>query len=107
MRPVACHCAKIASICSFQLVGDRIEIGTQTLTSNRSFAEWVAVFGDPVVATVLLDRLLYHTIVVQTEGTHYRLIALSDLIQSSVSFNATAAQKKTRQTTRDKRKSDL
>ncbi len=28
------------------------------LTSNRGFAEWGEVFGDPVVATALLDRLL-------------------------------------------------
>ena len=77
------------------------------LTSNRSFTEWAEVFGDPVVATELLDRLLYHAIVVQTEGTRYRLITLSDLIQSSASFSATAAQLKTRQTTRNRRRSDL
>jgi hypothetical protein len=30
------------------------------LTSNRGFAEWGEIFGDPVVATALLDRLLHH-----------------------------------------------
>ena len=99
--------AKIAPICSFQLVGARFEIDAMILTSNRSFTEWAEVFGDPVVATALLERLLYHAIVVQTEGTRYRLITLSDLIQSSASFSATAAQLKTRQTTRNKRRSDL
>jgi hypothetical protein len=29
-------------------------------TSNRSVGEWGAVFGDPVVATAILDRLLHH-----------------------------------------------
>jgi IstB-like ATP binding protein len=38
------------------------------LTSNRGFAEWGEVFGDPVVATALLDRLLHHAVVVQVEG---------------------------------------
>jgi hypothetical protein len=38
------------------------------LTSNRGFAEWGEVFGDPVVATALLDRLLHHAVVVQIEG---------------------------------------
>jgi len=38
------------------------------LTSNRGFAEWGAVFGDPVVATALLDRLLHHGVVVHIEG---------------------------------------
>ena len=43
------------------------------LTSNRGFAEWGDIFGDPVVATALLDRLLHHAIVVQIEGASYRL----------------------------------
>ena len=38
------------------------------LISNRGFAEWADVFGDPVVATALLDRLLHHAVVVQIEG---------------------------------------
>ena len=31
------------------------------ITSNRSVAEWGTVFGDPVVATAILDRLLHHS----------------------------------------------
>ena len=42
------------------------------LTSNRGFAEWGEVFGDPVVATALLDRLLHHAVVIQIEGSSYR-----------------------------------
>jgi DNA replication protein DnaC len=50
------------------------------LTSNRGFAEWGEVFGDPVVATALLDRLLHHAIVVQIEGASYRLRAHAALL---------------------------
>lgn len=50
------------------------------LTSNRGFAEWGAVFGDPVVATALLDRLLHHAVVVQIEGSSYRLRQHADLL---------------------------
>ena len=39
----------------FQLVNARYEKGAMILTSNRGFAEWGDVFGDPVVATALLD----------------------------------------------------
>ena len=39
----------------FQLVNARYEKGAMILTSNRGFAEWGEVFGDPVVATALLD----------------------------------------------------
>lgn len=38
----------------FQLVNARYERGAMILTSNRGFAEWGEVFGDPVVATALL-----------------------------------------------------
>ena len=47
----------------FQLVNARYEKGAMILTSNRGFAEWGDVFGDPVVATALLDRLLNHAVV--------------------------------------------
>jgi len=50
------------------------------LTSNRGFAEWGEVFGDPAVATALLDRLLHHAVVVQIEGASYRLRQHADLI---------------------------
>jgi DNA replication protein DnaC len=64
----------------FQLVNHRYEKGAMILTSNRGFAEWGDVFGDPVVATALLDRLLHHAIVVHIEGASYRLRAHADLI---------------------------
>lgn len=35
----------------FQLVDARYERGARILTSNRGFAEWGEVFGDPGVAT--------------------------------------------------------
>jgi DNA replication protein DnaC len=57
----------------FQLVNARYERGAMILTSNRGFSEWDQVFGDPVVATVLLDRLLHHAVVVQIEGSSYRM----------------------------------
>jgi DNA replication protein DnaC len=64
----------------FQLVNARYEKGAMILTSNRGFAEWGEVLGDPVVATALLDRLLHHAVVVQIEGASYRLRAHADLM---------------------------
>ncbi len=64
----------------FQLVNARYERGAMILTSNRGFAEWGEVFGDTVVATALLDRLLHHAIVVRIEGASYRLRRHADLL---------------------------
>src|SRR5215203_4600491 len=72
----------------FQLVNARYERGAMILTSNRGFAEWGEVFGDPVVATALLDRLLHHAVVVQIEGASYRLRAHADLMPAHTRSHA-------------------
>jgi DNA replication protein DnaC len=43
------------------------------VTSNRAVGEWGSVFGDPVVATAILDRLLHHSHVLTIRGDSYRL----------------------------------
>ena len=72
----------------FQLVNARYEKSAMILTSNRGFAEWAEVFGDPVMATALLDRLLHHAVFVQIEGASYRLRAHTDLVPEHVRANA-------------------
>lgn len=57
----------------FQLVSRRYERGSLLITSNRSVGEWGSVFGDPVVATAILDRLLHHSHVLTIRGDSYRL----------------------------------
>lgn len=71
----------------FQLVSRRYERGSTLITSNRSVGEWGEVFGDPVVATAILDRLLHHSHVVTIRGESYRLKEKrrSGLIRSSES----------------------
>ena len=64
----------------FQLVRARYERGAMILTSNRGFSEWGQLFGDPVIATALLDRLLHHAVVVQIEGSSYRMRQHADLL---------------------------
>jgi DNA replication protein DnaC len=43
------------------------------ITSNRAVSEWGTVFGDAVVATAILDRLLHHSHVITIRGDSYRL----------------------------------
>jgi len=57
----------------FQLVSRRYEKGSVLITSNRSVGEWGGVFGDPVIATAILDRLLHHSAVITIRGDSYRL----------------------------------
>lgn len=73
----------------FQLVNARYEKGAMILTSNRGFAEWGEVFGDAVVATALLDRLLHHAVVVQIEGSSYRMREHAALLPEHIRTTAT------------------
>ena len=57
----------------FQLVSRRYERGSTLITSNRAVGEWGAVFGDAVVATAILDRLLHHSQIITIRGDSYRL----------------------------------
>ena len=75
----------------FQLVNARYERGAMILTSNRGFAEWGEVFGDTVVATALLDRLLHHAIVVRIEGASYRLRRHANLLPDTCSARPMAS----------------
>src|SRR5258705_28528 len=57
----------------FQLISRRYERGPMILTSNQSFGSWGEVFGDPVLATAILDRVLHHAITINIRGNSYRL----------------------------------
>lgn len=57
----------------FQLVSARYERGSIILTSNKSYGDWGSVFGDPIIATAILDRLLHHSTTVNIRGESYRL----------------------------------
>ena len=43
------------------------------VTTNKSPQEWVKILDDEVIATALLDRILYHCEVVRLTGTSYRM----------------------------------
>jgi len=57
----------------FQLISRRYEKGPMVLTSNQSFGAWGEVFGDRVIATAILDRVLHHAITINIRGNSYRL----------------------------------
>jgi IstB-like ATP binding protein len=57
----------------FQLISRRYERGSIVLTSNQSFGQWGEVFGNPIIAPAILDRLLHHSVVINIKGESYRL----------------------------------
>ena len=64
---------KAASYGFFQLIAARYEYRPTILTSNQSFSKWAEVFGDPVIASAITDRLVHHCEIVKITGHSYRL----------------------------------
>lgn len=57
----------------FQFISRRYERSSTVITSNKSFTEWEEMFGDPVIASAMLDRLLHHCRVINIKGNSYRM----------------------------------
>ena len=57
----------------FQLVNRRYEKGSLLVTTNQRVSDWGIVFGDEVLATAILDRLLHHSHTLMITGESYRL----------------------------------
>jgi len=57
----------------FQIVSERYEKGAIILTSNKTYGAWGDIFGDTVLATAILDRLLHHSSTINIKGESYRI----------------------------------
>ena len=57
----------------FQLVAARYSRGSLLVTTNLAFDSWGKLFGDDVIASAILDRLLHNSHVFLINGPSYRL----------------------------------
>jgi DNA replication protein DnaC len=58
----------------FHVVNERYEKKHPTIvTTNRGLPDWGEVFGDPVVASAILDRLMHDAVVFNIRGPSWRL----------------------------------
>lgn len=57
----------------FRLISKRYEKSSTIITSNKPFEEWADVFGDEVIASAILDRLLHHSYPFLINGNSYRM----------------------------------
>jgi DNA replication protein DnaC len=57
----------------FELVSSRYEKASMIVTSNKPFSKWGEIFGDDMVATAMIDRLIHHADILSLKGDSYRL----------------------------------
>lgn len=56
----------------YEIIRHRYEKGSTIVTSNRDDEELGLLFGDPLLASASMDRLLHHSHVFSIEGESYR-----------------------------------
>ncbi len=56
----------------YEIIRRRYERGALIVTSNRDTEEWYPLFGDALLASAAMDRLLHHAHVIDIDGESYR-----------------------------------
>lgn len=56
----------------YEVVRQRYERGATIITSNRAIEEWYPLFGDDLLASAAMDRLLHHSHVITIVGASFR-----------------------------------
>lgn len=64
---------KVYSSVFFQLIAARYEKKSTIITSNQPLSKWGEVFGDPVLANAIIDRLVHHSSIIRITGKSYRI----------------------------------
>ena len=57
----------------FEVIRNRYEQGSTIITTNRSFEDWGKLFGDKVMASAIIDRIVHHAHIIKITGESYRL----------------------------------
>ena len=74
---------KAAASLFFKLISKRYEKASTIITTNKPFEEWGEIFGDEIVATAILDRLLHHSYPFFITGKSYRMKELFEKRKNS------------------------
>ena len=56
----------------YEVVRGRYERGALIVSSNRAIPEWYPLFGDELLASAAMDRLLHHAHILELTGESYR-----------------------------------
>jgi DNA replication protein DnaC len=72
------------SVTLFNLIDHLHQIASIIVTTNKSPDEWVKVLDDEVLATAILDRLLFKCEVVKLSGKSYRLENRKTIFENNV-----------------------
>lgn len=75
---------KHEAVSFFNLINHLHEQCSIIITTNKSPKQWAEALDDEVLATALLDRILYHCEVIKLEGNSYRMENRKNILSTEV-----------------------
>jgi DNA replication protein DnaC len=57
----------------FEIIRKRYENGPLIITTNRNFEDWGNVFGDMVLASAIIDRIVHYCHIIKINGESFRI----------------------------------
>lgn len=75
----------------FEIIRRRYKTSSVMITTNRNFEDWGTLFGDMVMASAIIDRIVHHAVIIKVTGTSYRI---KNFIEIQSLFNETTPMPK-------------
>ena len=76
---------KHEAVALFNLINFLHEQCSLIITTNKSPKQWAETLDDEVLATALLDRILYHCEVIKLDGNSYRMENRKNIFDKTLS----------------------
>lgn len=77
----------------FEIIRGRYELGSIIITTNRNFKDWGSLFGDNVMASAIIDRIVYHASIIRITGSSYRIKNYKDELLGNEKTNEQPSNK--------------
>lgn len=72
----------------FNLISNRINAGSIIITTNLLFDRWEEIFKDPILTTVIVDRLAFKFHIINMSGDSYRIKETKNWLNKKSNSNA-------------------
>jgi DNA replication protein DnaC len=56
----------------FDVISKRYEQGSLIITTNKNYDQWPEIFGDNILSSAILDRIVHHSMTFKINGPSYR-----------------------------------
>lgn len=62
----------------FEIISKKYENSSCIITTNKSFEQWSEIFGDSILCSAILDRIVHHSVTFKINGPSYRAKTLKN-----------------------------